>query len=280
VSIGDYPPETKTTVPPKTVPNYFHFIKYGPSANFDSRTSVADGVAVYRWNGTSAGIADMQDDVCAHNVLEWDAGSVTPYPAAEVWHSYDMIYFVAQGNVTITVAGETKTMKTGDTVWVQAGVHHSSLVPVDNQAGTIVDALKTPFEPQLSSAPSLFSSAFGHRFYMASEDLTPPDVAHLPDINQHDEWFGKGSEIDVLHVWWKPNAKMPCHSHDNGALYVTGWGKMCFAGETTEADCRTAGEARWTKPQFEYSNEAAGPEGSEIVVMNIHTNPSMCRRVV
>lgn len=258
-----------------SAPDYFHFIKEGSEANFDSQESVADGVSLFKWSGTAAGIEDMQKDVCAHNVLQWDAGSVTPYPPAESWHSYDTVYFVNQGNVTITVEGETKTMKTGDTLWVQAGVSHSSLVPVDNRAGVIVNALKTPFEPQLTSPPATGKGQ--HRFYMASEDLTPPDVHRMHDINQHDEWMGKAADPDVLHVWWRPNGRMPCHSHGEGALYVTAWGMMCFNGETK--DCRIAGEARWTKPHYEYANEQAGPEGSEIVVMNIHTGPRMCHAV-
>lgn len=263
------------------LPDYFHFVKSGSEANFDSKTAVADGVNVFRWAGTEAGIADMKQGVCAHNVIEWDAGSSTVYPETEAWHSYDIVYFIAQGNATVTVEGETKTMKTGDTLWVQAGVQHSSFTPVDNTAGTIVDALKTPFDPQTSTPPA--SSAFAgakHRFYMASEDLTPPKVFHGP--NAHYEWYGKAEDPDVLHVWWPSNAHMPCHSHAEGALYVTGWGSMCFAGERASPSdsCVRAGDARWTRPHYQYSNEAAGSDGSEIIVMNIKSNPAMCHALV
>jgi mannose-6-phosphate isomerase-like protein (cupin superfamily) len=274
------------------MPNFFHYMT-GDGANFDSKQSVGDGVTLFKWKGTAAGIADMRKGVCAHNVLEWDAGSSTPYPTGSAWHSYDTVYFVAQGNVTITVEGVTKTMKTGDTVWIQAGVNHSSLVPVDNKVGALVDALITPYEPKLTTPPSFAPAAkfpppspspgpsnLKHRFYMASEDLTPPDVEKIQGPNDHYEWYGSGSDPDVLHVWWKPNSNMPCHSHAEGALYVPAWGEMCFSGETSGGGCRKTGEARWTKPGYEYSTEKGGPKGSEIIVMNIKSNPSMCWAMV
>jgi len=255
-------------------PNSFHYQKSGSGANFDSKAVVADGVTIFKWSGTATGIADMSKDVCAHNILEWDAGSVTPYPSIDAVHAYDTVFFVAQGNVTIAVGSTTKTMKAGDTVWIEAGVSHSSLVPVDNQVGVVVTALKAPFEPRTSAASADVAST-QYRFYMASEELKPPTVFHGP--NDHYEWYGTASDPDVLHVWWPANAKMGCHSHAEGALYVTAWGSMCFAGETTSGnDCRTTGEARWTNPSYQYSNEAAGSGGSEIIVMNIHTGPKRC----
>jgi len=257
-------------------PNYFHFVKNGVGANYDSKHVVGEGVSVFKWNGTIDGISDMQTDVCAHNVIEWDAGSSTPYPPTSVWHQFDTTYFVAQGSVSVTVGGVSKTMETGDTVWIQAGLSHSSFIPVGNTKGVIVDALKTPFEPLDSQAPS---ESFEHRFYMASEELSPPTTFHGP--NAHYEWWSTGaSDPDVLHVWWKPSASMNCHSHNEGALYVTGSGKMCFAGERDDDSCLLAGEARWTKPHYEYTNEAAGSEGAEIIVLNIESNPSFCRAIV
>jgi len=264
-------------------PNYFHYLKTGDEANYDSVAAVADGVSVFKWNGTEAGVADMQADVCAHNVIEWEAGSPTVYPATDVWNAYDAVYFVAQGNVSISVQGETKTLRTGDTLWVQAGVAHSGFTPVDNRQGVVLDALKTPFEPKsvVEAGPPVTNSSQSYRFYMASEELTPPDVTKIHGPNEHYEWYGSNSDPDVLHVWWKPSALMPCHSHHEGALYVPAWGAMCFEGESERSgSCLSAGEARWTKPDYEYSNEAAGAAGSEIVVMNIHTGPAMCRAVV
>jgi len=259
------------------VPNYFHFVKNGNLANYDSTQVVADGVSLFKWNGTTDGVSDMGNDVCAHNVIEWEAGSSSSFPPTSVVHHYDTTYFVAQGSVSITVAGVSKTMKKGDTVWIQAGLSHSSLVPVDNDEGVIVDALKTPFEPQ-SSKDSLVQGG-EYRFYMASEDLTPPTTFHGP--NDHYEWYSTGaSDPDVLHVWWKPSASMNCHSHNEGALYVAGSGKMCFAGERNDDSCLLAGDARWTKPHYQYSNEAAGSEGAEIIVLNILSNPSRCQAVV
>jgi len=258
-------------------PDYFHFVKSGSSSNFDSQDEVVDGVTLFKWKGTETGISDMMTGVCAHNVLEWDVGVHTAYPAVIQWHTYDMIYFVAAGNVTVSVEGESKTMKSGDTLWVQAGVSHSGFSPVDNQVGTIVDILKVPFEPQITEAPASVNVKSGqHRFYMASEDLVPPTVFHGP--NDHYEWWGSGVEPDVLHVWWPQNSKMPCHSHAEGALYVTAAGSMCFEGE--RVGCVMAGDARWTKPGYQYSNEAAGAGGSEIIVLNIKSNPSMCRALV
>jgi mannose-6-phosphate isomerase-like protein (cupin superfamily) len=255
-------------------PDSFHYQKTGSGANFDSKAVVADGVTLLKWNGTAAGIADMSKDVCAHTIIEWDGGKSTAYPATEVVHSYDTVFFVAQGNITITVGNTAKTMKTGDTVWIAAGVSHSSLVPVDNVVGTVVTSLKVPFEPQAVATPTGDASA-EYRFYMASEELHYPSVFHGP--NDHYEWYGKSSDPDVLHVWWPANSQMGCHSHAEGALYVTAWGSMCFNGETTSGnDCRITGEARWTNPSYQYSNEAAGSGGAEIVVMNIHTGPKFC----
>jgi len=255
-------------------PDSFHYQKTGSGANFDSKAVVADGVTLLKWNGTAAGIADMSKDVCAHTIIEWDGGKSTAYPATEVVHSYDTVFFVAQGNITITVGNTAKTMKTGDTVWIAAGVSHSSLVPVDNVVGTVVTSLKVPFEPQAVATPTGDASA-EYRFYMASEGLHYPSVFHGP--NDHYEWYGKSSDPDVLHVWWPANSQMGCHSHAEGALYVTAWGSMCFDGETTSGnDCRITGEARWTNPSYQYSNEAAGSGGAEIVVMNIHTGPKPC----
>jgi mannose-6-phosphate isomerase-like protein (cupin superfamily) len=255
-------------------PDSFHYQKTGSGANFDSKAVVADGVTLLKWNGTAAGIADMSKDVCAHTIIEWDGGKSTAYPATEVVHSYDTVFFVAQGNITITVGNTAKTMKTGDTVWIAAGVSHSSLVPVDNVVGTVVTSLKVPFEPQAVAPPTGDASA-EYRFYMASEGLHYPSVFHGP--NDHYEWYGKSSDPDVLHVWWPANSQMGCHSHAEGALYVTAWGSMCFNGETTSGnDCRITGEARWTNPSYQYSNEAAGSGGAEIVVMNIHTGPKFC----
>jgi len=255
-------------------PDSFHYQKTGSGANFDSKAVVADGVTLLKWNGTAAGIDDMSKDVCAHTIIEWDGGKSTAYPATEVVHSYDTVFFVAQGNVTITVGNTAKTMKTGDTVWIAAGVSHSSLVPVDNVVGTVVTSLKVPFEPQAVATPTGNASA-EYRFYMASEGLHYPSVFHGP--NDHYEWYGKSSDPDVLHVWWPANSQMGCHSHAEGALYVTAWGSMCFNGETTSGnDCRITGEARWTNPSYQYSNEAAGSGGAEIVVMNIHTGPKFC----
>jgi len=51
-----------------------------------------------------------------------------------------------------------------------------------------------------------------------------------------------------------------------------------FEGERD--GCVVAGDARWAKPGYQYSNEAAGAEGSEIIVLNIKSNPSMCRALV
>lgn len=258
------------------VPNYFHFVKNGDEANYDSRQVVADGVSLFKWNGTVDGISDMGNDICAHNVIEWEAGSISSFPPASVWHQYDTTYFVARGSVSITVDGVSKTMKKGDTVWIQAGLSHSSLVPVDNDEGIIIDALKTPFDPQSSQSPSQKGE---HRFYMASEELTPPTTFQGP--NDHYEWYSTGSsDPDVLHVWWKPSAAMNCHSHNEGALYVAGSGKMCFAGERNDDSCLLAGDARWTKPRYQYSNEAAGSEGAEIIVLNIQSNPSRCQAMV
>jgi len=223
-------------------PNAFHYQKSGVEANYDVKSVVADGVTLFKWNGTEAGIADMSTDVCAHNIIEWEAQSVTPYPPSDAVHEHDTVYFVAQGNVTITVGSTTKTMKTGDTVWIEAGVSHSSLVPSDNTVGAIVTALKAPFEPQMTAEPTAAAST-QYRFYMASEELHYPSQFHGP--NDHYEWYGEASDPDVLHVWWPANTVMPCHSHAEGALYVTAWGSMCFAGETSSGnDCRTAGEAR------------------------------------
>jgi len=256
-------------------PDAFHYQKIGAGANYDVKTVVADGVTLFKWNGTEAGIADMSKDVCAHNIIEWEAQSVTPYPPSDAVHAYDTVYFVAQGNVTITVGATTKTMKAGDTVWIEAGVSHSSLVPSDNTAGAIVTALKAPYEPQMTVTPTDAEST-QFRFYMASEELHYPTQFRGP--NDHYEWYGEGSDPDVLHVWWPANTQMPCHSHPEGALYVTAWGTMCFAGETDSGtDCRTSGEARWTNPSYQYSNEASGDEGSEIIVMNIHSGPKQCR---
>jgi mannose-6-phosphate isomerase-like protein (cupin superfamily) len=255
-------------------PDSFHYQKTGSGANFDFKDVVADGVTLLKWNGTAAGIDDMSKDVCAHTIIEWDGGKSTAYPATEVVHSYDTVFFVAQGNVTITVGNTAKTMKTGDTVWIAAGVSHSSLVPVDNVVGTVVTSLKVPFEPQAVASPTSDDNA-ENRFYMASEELHYPTVFHGP--NDHYEWYGKSSDPDVLHVWWPANGQMGCHSHAEGALYVTAWGSMCFDGETTSGnDCRITGEARWTNPSYQYSNEAAGSGGAEIVVMNIHTGPKPC----
>jgi len=256
-------------------PDTFHYQKSGVEANYDVKTVVADGVTLSKWNGTEAGIADMSTDVCAHNIIEWEAQSVTPYPPSDAVHEYDTVYFVAQGNVTITVGSTTKTMKAGDTVWIEAGVSHSSLVPSDNTVGAIVTALKAPFEPQMTVEPTAAAST-QFRFYMASEELQYP--SHFRGPNDHYEWYGEASDPDVLHVWWPANTVMPCHSHPEGALYVTAWGSMCFAGETASGnDCRTAGEARWTNPSYQYSNEASGADGSEIIVLNIHSGPQRCR---
>jgi len=257
-------------------PDSFHYQKTGSGANFDSKDVVADGVTLLKWIGTEAGIADMSKDVCAHTIIEWDAGKSTAYPATDVVHLSDTVFFVAQGNITITVGKTTKTMKAGDTVWIAAGVSHSSLVPVNNVVGTVVTSLKVPFEPQAVASPADDDSSTGYRFYMASEELHYPSVFHGP--NDHYEWYGKSTDPDVLHVWWPANAQMGCHSHAEGALYVTAWGSMCFDGETISGnDCRITGEARWTNPSYQYSNEASGSGGAEIVVMNIHTGPKQCR---
>merc|ERR1712070_74074 len=256
-------------------PNTFHYQKSGSDANYDTKTVVADGVTLFKWNGTEAGVLDMSVAVCAHNIIEWEAQSVTPFPPSDAVHDYDTVYFVAQGNVTLTVGDTTKTMKAGDTVWIEAGVSHSPLVPSDNLVGAIVTALKVPFEPQLTAEPTDAAST-QYRFYMASEELTYP--THFRGPNDHYEWYGKASDPDVLHVWWPADTQMPCHSHPEGALYVTAWGSMCFAGETASGnDCRYSGEARWTNPSYEYSNEASGDDGAEIIVMNIHSGPQMCR---
>jgi mannose-6-phosphate isomerase-like protein (cupin superfamily) len=255
-------------------PTNFHYQKTGSEANYDEKTNPADGVTLFKWKGTEAGVQDMSADVCAHNIIEWEAQSVTPYPPSDAVHAYDTVYFVAQGNLTITVGSTTKTMKAGDTVWIEAGVSHSSLVPSDNDAGAIVTALKVPFEPQLTDAPTDAAST-QFRFYMASEELQYP--THFRGPNDHYEWYGKGSDPDVLHVWWPADTLMNCHSHPEGALYVTAWGSMCFAGETISGnDCRISGEARWTNPSYQYSNEASGDDGAEIIVMNIHSGPQMC----
>jgi len=259
-------------------PTNFHYQRSGIGANYDSKSVAADGVTVFKWNGTEVGIADMSKDVCAHTIIEWEPGSVTPFPSADSFHAYDTVYFVAQGNVSITVGNTTKTMKAGDTVWIEASVSHSSLVPSDNLVGAVVTALKVPFEPKLAPVSTNDTSA-SYRFYMASEELKYPD--HFSGPNDHYEWYGEASDPDVLHVWWPPDTLMPCHSHAEGALYVTAWGSMCFAGETASGnDCRTTGEARWTNSSYQYSNEASGDDGAEIIVMNIHTGPKMCRASV
>lgn len=256
-------------------PTNFHYQKTGSEANYDAKTVAADGVTLFKWNGTEAGVQDMSVDVCAHTIIEWEAQSLTPFPPSDAVHAYDTVYFVAQGNITITVGSTTKTMKAGDTVWIEAGVSHSSLVPSDNEVGAIVTALKVPFEPQVTAVPTNAEST-QYRFYMASEELQYP--THFRGPNDHYEWYGEASDPDVLHVWWPADTLMSCHSHPEGALYVTGWGSMCFAGETISGnDCRTTGEARWTNPSYQYSNEASGDDGAEIIVMNIHSGPQRCR---
>lgn len=258
------------------MPNYFHYIKAGSLANYDEKEDVAEGVEVFRWAGTDEGVEDMQKGVCAHTIIEWDSGVTTPYPSSDSVHSTPTTFFVSKGNVTVTVGSETKVMKTGDTLWVNTGVTYSSLVPTDAvDDATIVVALKEVFDPAPASLASAVEGS-DYRFYMASEDLKPPVIANIRQ-NSHYEWYGTGSQPDVLHVWWGYNSQMPCHSHAEGALYVTGWGSMCFAGETDGDSCIGPGEARWTKPGYEYSNEASGDAGAEIVVMNIASNPSQCR---
>jgi len=113
-----------------------------------------------------------------------------------------------------------------------------------------------------------------HRFYLAT-DLTPPSPTSRGRIH-HYEWYAQAeSDIDVLHVWWDIGAAIGCHSHPEGALYVPSWGEICFFGEKP-SDCRIAGEARWTRPGFEYDYEGTGPEGTQIVVLNAHSGPKMC----
>jgi len=279
--------------------DYYHFVKEGNGTNFASKKQVAYGVTLFKWNGTEEGIKDMTNAYPAHNCIEWEAGSVTPYPSTNVTFSEDTIYYVAKGNVTISVGGnsssgskwETKTIHEGDTLWIRAGTVHSSIVPVDNQNGVIVDALYKPYEPKLEALrfppapapPSNASSLHGsHRFYLAT-DLTSPNTSSRGVIH-HYEWYAypyDGSiypftmDVDILHVWWDIGAKIGCHSHPEGALYVPSWGEICFTSEQP-TDCRIAGEARWTRKGYEYDYEGTGPIGTQIIVVNAHSGPKMC----
>jgi mannose-6-phosphate isomerase-like protein (cupin superfamily) len=276
--------------------DYYHFVKEGTGANYASKDDVADGVTLFKWNGTEEGIKDMTMHYPAHNCIEWEAGSVTPYPSTNVSFGEDTIYYVAKGNVTITVFGtmtETNTIGEGDTLWIKAGAVHSSIVPVDNQNGVIVDALYKPYDPIThlprrlqpgpAPAPSPPSLVHGtHRFYLAT-DLPLPAASSRGQIH-HYEWYADpydGSkfpftdDIDILHVWWDIGAHIGCHSHQEGALYVPSWGEICFIGEYP-SDCRIAGEARWTRSGYNYDYEAAGPNGTQIIVLNAHSGPLGC----
>lgn len=275
--------------------DYYHFVKSGTGTNYASREEVAKGVTLFKWNGTEDGIKDMTHYYPAHNCIEWEAGSVTPYPPSTVTFAEDSIYFIAKGNVTFTVYGntsETRTMHEGDTVWVKAGTPQSSFVPVDNRNGTMVTPLYKPYKPEAVGEPFRFppapppsnaSTLHGdHRFYLAT-DLTPPDPSSRGVIH-HYEWYAYPydastypfvNDVDILHVWWDIGAKIGCHSHQEGALYVPAWGEICFTSEEP-TDCRTAGEARWTRSGYEYDYEGTGPIGTEIIVVNAHSGPKMC----
>jgi mannose-6-phosphate isomerase-like protein (cupin superfamily) len=236
-------------------------------------------VTLTKWDGSEKGIVDMATGYPAHNCIEWEAGSATPYPSSNVKFSYDTTYFVAQGNVSITVDGVSKTIHTGDTLWIKAGTVHSAITPVDNKAGVILDACAKPYMPEAASEMSLgrgfaANGDLTHRFYLAT-DLKPPSPTSRGMIH-HYEWYAQAtSDIDVLHVWWDIGASIGCHSHPEGALYVPSWGEICFFSEQP-SDCRVAGEARWTRPGFEYDYEGTGPEGTQIIVLNAHSGPQMC----
>merc|ERR1711964_341886 len=59
------------------------------------------------------------------------------------------------------------------------------------------------------------------------------------------------------------------------ALYVPASGQICFSGEAP-SDCVKAGEARWARPGYAYSNEGTlDSEGAEIIVLNTESGPNM-----
>lgn len=284
--------------------DYFHFVKEGNGTNYASKEKVGKGVTLFKWNGTEEGINNMTMHYPAHNLIEWEAGSKTPYPSTNVTHDTDTIYFVAKGNVTITVYGnttDTRSMGEGDTVWIKAGTKHSSIVPIKNTKGTMVTPLYKPYAPKAvhevrhdrrlqpgpAPAPSPPSMLKGtHRFYLAT-DLALPDPSSRGVIH-HYEWYAYPydgtvfpfhDDVDILHVWWDIGAEIGCHSHFEGALYVPSWGQICFTGEWDGGEstgCRSAGEARWTRSGYNYDYERAGPNGTQIIVLNAHSGPLAC----
>jgi len=252
--------------------DYLHYT----STNYDTRRTVADGVVLTTWNGTQLGQIDLSLGPPAFNLLEWENTSTTGYPASAAWHRMDTLFFVVEGNITVTVdegsAAQTVKLGRSDTLWVRAGTVHSPLVPA--AGGCKVITAITPFDPLLSAPPTpppeITRSSDAHfRTYLDK------DAKRTGDPVDHFQWNSNTlSDPSVLNVIWKPNTSLPLHYHAEGALYIPSWGKLCFAGEKP-SPCRVGGEARWTRPGYRYAGEATlEDEGTQIIVLNTESPPN------
>ena len=116
-------------------------------------------------------------------MLEWDAGAIAAYPTSAAWHCGNVVYVVIDGNVTVTVENETRTLVQNDVLWVRAGTPHSPFAP--SGAGARMLSFVAPYAPRYDDAPETPSELaksddLSHRFYLeAWRSYSSNDVDHF-----------------------------------------------------------------------------------------------------